>query len=281
MDTFVFVAVLFGAACHAGWNAAIKTRLDTILSTSLIAVGAGAIALLALPFVGLPLSPAWPWVAASVIIHLLYFIGLSESYRLGDLGQVYPIARGTAPLMTAALSMPLAGEPLGPAAWLGISALAAGVVVLSAQGGRKRTSFEAPAVGLALLTATTICAYSLVDGMGARRAGSAHAYTVSLFIGNALALAGYGLARRGRQAIPAAAAYWKMGLAGGALQLISYGIAIWAMTVAPIAIVAALRETSVLFATAFAVVLLKEPWRPLRVMAALMIACGLALLRLY
>jgi drug/metabolite transporter (DMT)-like permease len=281
MDSFVFAAVLFGAACHAGWNTAIKGGIDTVSTTSLIAVGAGVVALVLLPFVGLPLAPAWPWVIASVVIHLLYFIGLSESYRVGDLGQVYPIARGAAPLMTAALSAPLIGEPLGLPAWIGIAAVAGGVLLLSARGGRDLARFDRHATALALLTATTICAYSLVDGVGARLAGSAHSYTASLFIGNAVALAGYGVARRGRQALPALAAHWRIGLAGGALQLVSYGIAIWAMTVAPIAIVAALRETSVLFGTVFAVIFLREPLRPMRVFAALTIVCGLMLIRLH
>jgi drug/metabolite transporter (DMT)-like permease len=281
MDSFVFAAVLFAAACHAGWNAAIKGAIDTVSTTSLIAIGAGVVALVLLPFVGLPLAPAWPWVVGSVIIHLLYFIGLSESYRVGDLGQVYPIARGTAPLMTAALSAPLIGEVLGPLAWIGIVALAAGVLLLSARGGRELTRFDAHATGLALFTATTICAYSLVDGVGARLAGGANAYTASLFVGNAVALAGYGLARRRKEALPALATYWRIGLAGGALQLVAYGIVIWAMTVAPIAIVAALRETSVLFGTALAVVFLKEPLRPMRIVAALMIVCGLMLIRLH
>ncbi len=315
MDPSVFAAVLFAAACHAGWNAAIKGGMDTVSTTSLIAIGAGVVALVLLPFVGLPLVQAWPWVIASVVIHLLYFIGLSESYRVGDLGQVYPIARGTAPLMTAALSAPLIGEALGALAWIGIVALAAGVLLLSARGGgarehfpekwkpvfrrkcdqRKKSErvsdpvkskralgrFDAHATGLALFTATTICAYSLVDGVGARLAGGAHAYTASLFVGNAVALAGYGLARRRREAIPALAAYWRIGLAGGALQLVAYGIVIWAMTVAPIAIVAALRETSVLFGAVLAVVFLKEPLRPVRIVAALMIVAGLLLIRLH
>jgi drug/metabolite transporter (DMT)-like permease len=280
MDPFVFAAVLFAAACHAGWNAAIKGTIDTVSTTSLIAIGAGAVALVIMPFVGLPLAPAWPWVSASVAIHLLYFVGLSESYRVGDLGQVYPIARGTAPLMTAALSAPLVGEALGPLAWSGIVALAGGVLLLSARGGRELARFDRHATGLALLTATTICAYSLVDGVGARLAGNAQAYTASLFIGNAVVLAGYAFARRRTKVLPAMAAYWKTGLAGGALQLLSYGIVLWAMTVAPIAIVAALRETSVLFGTALAVVFLKEQLRPLRIGAALMIVCGLMLIRL-
>jgi len=280
MDSFVFAAVLLGAACHAGWNAAIKFGLDTISMTALIAVGAGVIALGLWPLAGLPLAASLPWLIASVLLHLLYFIGLSESYRVGDLGQVYPIARGTAPLMTAALSAPLVGEALGLFAWSGVVALASGVMLLSARGGRELARFDPRAVGFALFTAATICAYSLVDGIGARRAGNPHAYTIALFVGNAFMLAVYALVRRGGGALPAMARYWKMGLAGGALQLASYGIAIWAMTIAPIALVAALRETSVLFGAAIAVVLLKEPLGAIRVVAALMIVGGLVLIRL-
>jgi drug/metabolite transporter (DMT)-like permease len=278
MDWFVFGAVLFGAACHAGWNAAIKVGIDTISTTVLITVGAGVVALVLLAFVGLPLAAALPWVLASILIHLLYFIALSEGYRIGDLGQIYPLARGTAPVMTAALSSPVLGEPLGLFGWSGIVALAAGVFLLSARGGRELARFEPRAVALALFTAMTICAYSLVDGIGARLAGNAQSYTACLFVGNGLVLAAYGRAR-GRR-ISVMLRHWKVGLAGGASQLLSYGIAIWAMTVAPIAIVAALRETSVLFGAALAVLILKEPLLPARIAAAFLIVCGLALLRL-
>ncbi|HEY7245004.1 MAG TPA: EamA family transporter [Xanthobacteraceae bacterium] len=279
MDSLVLAAVLLGAACHAGWNAVIKVGLDTVLTTSLIAIGAGVVALVLLPFVGLPLAAAWPCVFASVMVHLLYFIGLSESYRLGDLGQVYPLARGAAPLMTAALSFPLLGEALGLAAWSGIVVLASGVLLLSARGGRELARFDRHATGLALLTAATICAYSLVDGVGARLAGSAPAYVASLFVGNGIVLGAYVAMRRRRAALPALAGHWRTGLAGGALQVLSYGIAVWAMTVAPIALVAALRESSVLFGSALSIVLLKEPLRRTRVVAALMIVSGLVLVR--
>jgi drug/metabolite transporter (DMT)-like permease len=279
MDWFVFAAVLFGAACHAAWNAAIKIGIDTVSVTALIALGAGIVALVLLAFVGLPLAGAVPWLFASMLVHILYFAALSEGYRIGDLGQIYPLARGTAPVMTAALSSPLVGEQLGLFGWSGIIALAAGVFLLSTRGGRELARFEPRAVALALFTAVTICAYSLIDGIGARLAGSPHSYTACLFVGNGVLLTGYGAAR-GRK-IPAMLRHWKVGLAGGALQLLSYGIAIWAMTVAPIAIVAALRETSVLFGAAFAVFLLKEPLVPARVVAALLIVSGLALIRLH
>jgi drug/metabolite transporter (DMT)-like permease len=280
LDSLVFAAVLFAAACHAGWNAAIKIGSDTLSATALIAVGAGIFGVALLPFVGFPLAAAWPWVVASVVIHLFYFIGLSEGYRVGDLGQVYPLARGTAPLMTATLSVPLVGEALGPLGWGGILALAGGVFLLSARGGRALARLDAHATGFALFTAITICAYSLVDGIGARLASSANAYTACLFIGNGIVLAAYAVVRLRAKVFAAMAPYWVTGLAGGGLQFVSYGIAIWAMTVAPIAIVAALRETSVLFGAALAVVFLKEPLRPIRIAAALMIVSGLFMIQL-
>jgi drug/metabolite transporter (DMT)-like permease len=215
-----------------------------------------------------------------VVIHLVYFAALIESYRAGDMGQVYPIARGAAPLMTAVATTGFVGERLGLPAWCGIILLALGVTLLSLRGGRDLARLDRKAVGFALFTAVTICAYSVVDGLGARLAGSANAYSVALFAGIGPVMMAYALARRGRQVLPAMGRHWRLGLAGGTLQLGSYGIAIWAMTVAPIAIVAALRETSVLFGAAIAVVLLKEPLRPSRIGAALLIVAGLVLIRL-
>jgi drug/metabolite transporter (DMT)-like permease len=281
MDPFVFAAVLFAAACHAGWNATIKRGLDPLATTGLISIGAAIVSAVFLPVVGLPAAAAWPWCGASVLIHLVYFAALIESYRAGDMGQVYPIARGSAPLMTAIATTSFIGERLGPLGWSGILLLVAGVMLLSLRGGRDLARLDKKAVGFALFTAVTICAYSVVDGVGARHAGSPNSYSVALFVGTGPVMVVYALARRGRDVIAAMGRHWGLGLAGGTLQLGSYGIAIWAMTVAPIAIVAALRETSVLFGAAIAIVFLKEPLRAGRVAAALMIVVGLTLIRLY
>jgi drug/metabolite transporter (DMT)-like permease len=282
MDSFVFTAVLFAAACHAGWNAAIKTGLDPLASTVLITTGAGIVSLALMPFAGLPPAAAWPWVVASVVIHLFYFIGLSEAYQAGDLGQVYPLARGTAPLMTAGATTLLLGEKLNAVGWIGIVTLATGVLLLSLRGGRAAAErhLDRRAVLFALFSAVTICLYSVVDGIGGRTAGDPHPYTLAMFVGNALIVAVYFLGRRGVAALGPLPKLWPVGLFGGSLQLLSYGIVIWAMTKAPIAPVAALRETSVLFGAVLAFFLLKEPLKPARVAAALMIVCGLVLIRL-
>jgi drug/metabolite transporter (DMT)-like permease len=280
METFVFLAVLFAAACHAGWNALIKVGLDPLSTTTLISVGSGIVALAFAPLVGMPAWAAWPWLLASVVIHLVYFASLIESYRTGDLGQVYPIARGSAPLMTASATSIFVGEQLSALGWTGIFALVAGVLLLSARGGRHLAEIDRRAIGFALFTALTICAYSVVDGIGARLSANPNAYSVWLFIGIAVVMVPYALYRDGRDVIPAMQRFWLRGFAGGALQVLSYGIAIWAMTVAPIAIVATLRETSVLFGAAIAVMVLKEPLRAVRIVAACLIVCGLILIRL-
>jgi len=280
MENVVFLAVLFAAACHAGWNALIKVGLDPLSTTTLISLGAGMVALVFVPLVGVPAWAAWPWLIASVLVHLFYFASLIESYRTGDLGQVYPIARGSAPLMTATVTTLFVGEKLSPIGWTGILALVVGVLLLSARGGRELTKVDRRAVGFAFFTALTICGYSVVDGIGARLSGNANAYSLWLFIGIAVAMLPYAIFRDGREVIPAMQRFWWRGLAGGALQLLSYGIAIWAMTVAPIAIVATLRETSVLFGAIIAVVVLKEPLRTARILAACLIVCGLIMIRL-
>jgi len=280
MQSFVFAAVLFAAACHAGWNAAIKKGLDPLATTVLISLGAALVAAPLVPFTGLPAPAAWPWVVASVLIHLFYFAALIESYRTGDMGQVYPIARGSAPLLTAAATALIIGERIGAQAWLGVVLLAAGVILMSLRGGRELATLDRRAVGFALFTAVTICAYTLVDGIGARHAGSPHAYSAALFAGIGPVMLAYALVRRGSGIFAEMARYKVIGVVGGALQVGSYGIAIWAMTVAPIAIVAALRETSVLFGALIAVAVLGEKLRPVRIVAALAIVAGLVLIRL-
>ena len=185
---------------------------------------------------------AWPWLVASVVIHLFYFAALIESYRTGDLGQVYPIARGAAPLMTAGAATVFVGEPLSLLGWSGIVVLVAGVLLLSARGGRELARIDRRAVGFALVTALTICTYSVVDGIGARLSRNPQSYVLWMFLGNALLLVPYALWRDGRDVVPAMRRFWRRGLAGGALQVVAYGTVLWAMTLAPIAIVATLAR---------------------------------------
>jgi drug/metabolite transporter (DMT)-like permease len=280
MDPFVFGVVLLAAAFHASWNALIKIRLDPFLAIVLIAALAGVVSLPALLFVPVPPLAAWPWLILSVITHTGYYIGLGAAYRSGDMGQVYPIARGTAPLMTAMGGALLLGENFSLVGWAGIVALTGGVFLLSMRGGGDLAHLNRRAVMFALFTAVTISCYSLVDGIGARTAGNAHSFALWLFVIDGAFITGIAVLMRGPAAIPTMAPYWKSGLIGGVLSLVAYWIVIWAMTVAPIAMVAALRETSVLFGAAIAIVFLKEPLRPIRIVAAMLIVAGIALIRL-
>jgi drug/metabolite transporter (DMT)-like permease len=280
MDPFVFAVVLFAAACHASWNALLKVGLDPFATTALIAVASAVVALPLWPIVGLPAFESWPWIVASVVLHFAYYIGLTEAYRTGDMGQVYPIARGSAPLMTAILSTLIVGEEIALAGWAGILILIAGVFLLSTHGGRDLAKIDRRAIGFAFFTAVTICGYSLVDGIGGRVSQNPHAYAVMLFLCDGVVMAIFVVLRRGTAVIAQLTPYWMSGTVGGALSLAAYWIVIWAMSVAPIGIVAALRETSVLFGALIAVVYLKEPLRAMRMAAALMIVCGIVLIRM-
>jgi drug/metabolite transporter (DMT)-like permease len=280
MDTHVFLAVLSGALLHAGWNALVKGGGDPFLMLSHMAftgLGVAAVMTLTVPF---PKPDAWIWLAASAIIHTLYRLFLVQAYRVGDLGQVYPIARGTAPLITAIAAGFLVRDVVGPAGYAGIAALGIGVFLLSLKGGRLGT-FEPRAVGFALLTSLSTASYSIVDGMGARINGSGPGFAIWMFLINSLVMIATALAWRGGVIVTSfVAGGWKLALGGTVMSQMSYFIVIWAMTKAPIALVAALRETSVLFAAVISVVILKEALTRWRVLAAMFVLSGVVLLRI-
>ena len=258
----------------------LKLRVEPIVALSLISVACGIFSLPMLAIAGLPRDEAWGWIAASLALHLVYYWALAEAYRHGDLGQVYPIARGTAPLLTALGTTLIVGEPLAAPAWLGIVVLASGILLLSFTGGRGLGALDRRSVCFALLTAASISAYTLVDGLGARTAGSALSYIAWLLLLDGIMMLVLGLWLRGRTFLRAFRDDWGLVLAGGAMSTASYGIVIWAMTVAPIAMVAALRETSVLFAALIGVMVLGEPVRAVRVAAVALAFTGVMLMRL-
>lgn len=239
--------------------------------------------LVAMPFVlvtGLPKAEAWPWLIASVLIHVGYYITLTSAYVRADMGQVYPIARGSAPLLTAAVGILFLGEPVS---WLGVAGimlLGLGIFVMSMKSAHDATHMDRKALLFALATAVTICLYTISDGKGARVSGDPGAYIVALFIFDGLFFTVFAWWMRGTSGLKPILGFIGPGLAGGAMSVGAYGIAIWAMTVAPIPLVAAVRETSVLFAAVIAVVILKEPLRMNRVAAAGLIVAGLLFIRL-
>lgn len=278
METGVFLMVIAAAALHAGWNALLKIGLDRFLTASLIQIGAGIVALFALPFVALPDAAAWPWIILSALLHIGYNLFLSRAYQHGDLGQVYPISRGSSPLLVAALSVLLLGEVLPAGQWLGLGVLVGGIWLMAMRGGHAR-----PRSGLlinALLTALFIAGYTLADASGARANGDPLSYSAWLFAVNGLVMALVILGQRGPAVVSTLGPYWRAGLLGGAMSMLAYSIAIWAMTLAPVALVSALRETSVVFALLIGRLWLKESLPPLRAVACLIILAGVAMMKL-
>jgi len=279
MDYTVFWAVLGAALMHAGWNAVLKSGDDPFVTVTHLSLCSGSVALLFLPFVSVPVSGAWIWLALSAVIHTAYRLLLIQAYRTGDLAHVYPIARGAAPLVTAVGTLLLIGESIGTAGFLGVCALSLGVFLLSLRGGRLAT-FDRRTVGFALGSALATASYSLVDGIGARVNGSGPGFALWMFVGNMLVMQALALAAKGPAIYRTLPATWPTVLAGGLMSMLAYFIAIWAMTKAPIALVAALRETSVLFAGLISLLILKEPVTRWRAAAALIIVTGVVLLRL-
>jgi drug/metabolite transporter (DMT)-like permease len=281
MSTTVFLAVIAAAAMHAGWNAMVKLRLEPLLGITLISIACGVVTAPLLPFVPVPDAAAWPYIGASLAIHLIYYGALGEAYRTGDLGQIYPIARGTAPLLTALGAHLIVDEQLGPAGTAGLILLTAGIVTLSLKGHDRDTPASPRAIGFALLTAASIALYTLVDGVGGRISTSAASYIVWLIFLDGVMMLGFGLWLYGwRRIASLPGGTYALMLAAGTMSAAAYAIAIWAMTQAPIALVAALRETSVLFAALIGIVVLREPVLPLRIVAACLVVAGVMLVRL-
>jgi drug/metabolite transporter (DMT)-like permease len=262
---------------HAGWNAMIKVGLDRFSSILLVVLAQIGIGTVLLPFFPLPAAAAWPWILASAVIHTAYKLSLIRAYEHGDLSQVYPLARGTAPLVVAFVSAVALGKATTPTKTLAIVCIGLGVCFMAFRRGIGAMSPKA--IGYAFVTAACTASYTLVDGIGARVSGSASGFILMLSIIDGMLTCAYALATRGPAAFTRLRPAWRSGLTAGAMSLASYWIAVWAFTKAPIALVAALRETSVLFAMLIAVLLLKEKAGANRIMAALFITCGVVLMR--
>jgi drug/metabolite transporter (DMT)-like permease len=279
MELHVFLAVMAAAAMHAGWNALLKSGGDPFDAMARISLVAGIIAAIAVWFVKWPVPAAWPWIAVSWGLHAIYRYFLISAYRAGDLSQVYPIARGTAPLLTAIGTSFLLAETLPTLGYAGIGALAFGVFLMSMKGSRLG-GFDMRAVGFALATAITICSYTMVDGYGARINGSATSFILWEMLGNSVIMGVTALIVRGPSIYDHRRKWLLPAIGAATMSMTSYIIATWAMTKAPIALVAALRETGVLFAALIGSVFLTEPMTRWRWSAAAIIVCGVVLLRL-
>lgn len=280
MSPDVMAIVLFAAALHATWNALVRASADKFQDTVMIVVGAGAWPALLLPFLPLPDAASWPYLAASVLIHVVYFLLVAFAYRVGELSIVYPLMRGSPPAMTAVAGILLINESLSFGGWAGVCLISFGVLVLAGDFWRSGRFRRTPII-FALATAVVIVVYTLVDGQGARLSGHAFSYTGWMFLLTAPLLLAIGAAGQGRGMLLRVRLGWRRGLLGGACTLASYGLALWAMTRAPIALVAALRETSVVFAALIAAAFLKEPVSRTRSVSIVPVCAGAMAIKLY
>lgn len=290
------LVVLGSALLHALWNALVRSASDKFSSTVWIVCGAAVWALPLLTATPLPASESWPYLLASVLIHGVYFTLVALAYRGTELGVAYPLMRGSAPALTAVLGVLLLGEILNMSAITGVALVCAGVLSMgvaawrngSSSNGLQSPSVQGFTIMVALLNAVVIASYTLVDGAGVRIAGNPWSYTLYLFIGTALLMGLMALARGRWQAKALNNTVQRMsrreGLRlaawGGAGTLGAYGLVLWAFAQAPVALVAALRETSIVFALLLGAVFLKERLTRPKLIAVVLIAAGAVCLKL-
>ncbi len=280
MDPLIVLLVLLAAASHATWNAFVKAGEDKLVSLCLVIFTLSVPALFALPFLPLPAAESWPYLIVSALVHYLYYAVLLAAYRHGDLSLAYPIARGSAPVLVALGALLLAGEELSTWKWIGVLTVSAGIMSLAKPARGRRGDGELKAIAFAVLTGLTIAAYSLADGLGVRHSGHELAYIAWLFVLSGLPMPAIIGWRRGADSARLIRAHLKIGLFGGLISGFAYGVVIWSMSLAPIALVVSLRETSVLMAAAIGSLFLKEPFGRSRIAAAAVIVAGAALMNL-
>jgi phosphonate utilization associated putative membrane protein len=286
MSAPLVLAILLAAILHASWNALIKSGGDKSLDTALIHSLGPIFAIPAALWFGLPAAAAWPYIAASTAIHVGYYVALAGAYQYGDLGLTYPIMRGSAPLLVALSSSGLMGQPLNAQAWAGVVVIVGGVLTIGLARAASRPGsgdHRGKALAFALGNACIIASYTVVDGLGVRAAGDdPFAYIAALFLFDGLPYLSLVLWRAGPargQALRYMHKRLPIALGGCAASLGSYAIALWAMTLAPVALVAALRETSVIFAALIGTLLLKERFGWPRAAGTCLVAAGVVTLR--
>jgi drug/metabolite transporter (DMT)-like permease len=273
------LTMLVTAAMHAAWNLFVKGDVDRLSALTAMMAGGGLLFAPVIFFVPPPDPASWPFIALSIATHVGYYVFLLAAYRHGDLSLVYPIARGCAPLLVAVGGFWVAGEALNLWQSAGVALLSAGIASLALERGWPLGKDGHPAL-FALITACFIAGYSLTDGLGVRHSGSPLGYIAWLFLLEAIPLLGFCLLLRRQAFLAYLRARWPRALAGAVLSSGGYGIAIWAMSVATMASIVSLRETSVLFGAAFGALFLGERFGWRRILAAVAVVGGNLLLHL-
>ena len=279
MDLIAVILVLVAAVLHATWNAVVKIDTDRLMTMAVMIATTGILAPLLLLLGPAPTQESWPYILLSALLNNVYFLFLIEAYRFGDLSLVYPVARGSAPLLVAAGAFWFAGEHLDVMELTGVIVISGGIISLvwSADvhlGGERR------AVVFSLLTGLMIAAYTIIDGIGVRLSGNPAGYIGWLFILNPVPIVIIAVVRRRGQVFVFLRTNWRLPVLGGGLNLGAYGLAIWALTLGAMAHVSAIRETSVIIAALIGSRLLREPFGRQRVLAATVVICGVMLIAL-
>lgn len=269
--------VLAAAAMHAAWNAMVKASGDRAAALARIDLWALLLSLVATPWVPFPPARIWPYILASAVLALLYRVLLIAAYDRGDLGQVYPLMRGAAPLFLAPLAVAVAGEQLSLVGYAGVALVSVGILSLVTWSALDRRQLHA--VVFSLIASITIACYTLIDGLGVRASGDVLMYVVWLEVIEHVPLPAWFLAAGRETPAGLLLGHWKASVAGAANKIGAYGLVLWAITLTAIAQVAALRETSVVIAAVIGHFLFREPFGRKRILASLLVAAGIVLLQ--
>lgn len=278
MTTGLMAAVLFAAFLHAAWNAVVKVGTSKVGAMLVVSLAEAAIGL-AVVLLSPPIAPgAWPWVIAASLVHLAYKSFLTFAYERGDLSRVYPIARGAAPLVVALVGAATLPDAVSARDYAGILVLGLGILLIArgAIASREDRRLLPLALGSALATAS----YTMIDGLGARASGEPVAYVGWIFVGGGALFSAVMLLWKGIAVVPRRPRDWALGSLGSAASYGAYGVSVWAMTRAPIAVVAALRETSILFAVLIGWLAFGERMDGAKWLAVGLIVAGVLLTRL-
>jgi drug/metabolite transporter (DMT)-like permease len=267
------LVVLLSAALHAGWNALVKSGADPVVDTVVVTVGVAAVGLAGIAVLPTPAAASWPFLIASILLHLAYYGLLVLAYRGGELSLMYPVMRGSAPAITAVMATVVLGERPSWGGWTGILLVSSGVLLLAADAPRSGARRIQPLL-YALLNAGVIVAYSLVDATGARRSGHALGYTTWMLTISCILFSALWLPGRRAGIVVELRRHFGKALLGGICTIGAYGLALWAMTRVAVAPVAALRETSIVFSALLAVFYLKEKISPLRYVSIGLVTLG-------
>ena len=274
--------VLLAALMHALWSVVLKLTGEAKANITVFMAGSSILALAGIPFQSLPSLASLPFLLISVFVQVIYMMLVGIVYQKGDVSQSYPVMRGVAPLFVALFSGPILGEKLSIVAWCGVILISSGVLTLALEAVRRSDKIGPSIIPLSLLTAAFIALYTLLDGIGVRLSGAPVSYILWIFFLIGLVKVVFELFndKTRPQFLTHFQRYWSIGLVGGFLSLGSYGLALWTMTKLPVALVAALRESAIVFAVILSYFVLREHVSPPRFVASIIIVLGVIAVRL-